>query len=245
MDNLPGQTQLLAEIQARTVSSEADSWGSVLFVVSYQSCPRCYLSSSVAHVPRFPVISGRVKRRLPRIDRRHCLDPSLRGKCQCNSRTIASCLKYLIVFVPRPDPSNKRDDLPFARLQLLLSLPVMASHVMPNDKKEESYNPDVKQAHDTSACSESAGTDIAAGESDEVFQIRADGVDFRTVSWQRATIVFTKIEFAMSILAIPEAMAVLGAVGGSLSVIAWTSLNTCMFSTLWKTWKRASYSRSK
>jgi hypothetical protein len=64
-------------------------------------------------------------------------------------------------------------------------------------------------------------------ESREVFQKGVDSVEFRTVSWQRATIVFCKINFAMSILAIPEAFAALGYIGGSLSIIGFTSLNTC------------------
>ncbi|KAH7399174.1 transmembrane amino acid transporter protein-domain-containing protein [Phaeosphaeria sp. MPI-PUGE-AT-0046c] len=101
----------------------------------------------------------------------------------------------------------------------------MASHDVSNEKASTSFIPDAKTAHQV-ATSDSAVSDIAAGETDEVFQTPADGVNFRTVSWQRATIVFIKIEVAMSILAIPEAMAVLGAVGGAISVIAWTALNT-------------------
>lgn len=54
-----------------------------------------------------------------------------------------------------------------------------------------------------------------------------EGVDFRTVSWQRATVIFIKIQFAMSILAVPGALAALGAVGGALSIVGWQSLNTC------------------
>lgn len=66
-------------------------------------------------------------------------------------------------------------------------------------------------------------------ESHEVFRKGVDGVEFRTVSWQKATLLFVKIEFAMSILAIPAALGALGAVGGGLSIIAWTTLNTCGF----------------
>ena len=40
--------------------------------------------------------------------------------------------------------------------------------------------------------------DIEDGESREVFQSGVDGVEFRTVSWQRAVILFCKINFAMS-----------------------------------------------
>ncbi|KAF5558614.1 neutral amino acid permease [Fusarium napiforme] len=63
-------------------------------------------------------------------------------------------------------------------------------------------------------------------ESHEVFQQTDDGVQFRTVSWQRATIIFLKIQFAMSILSVPGAFATLGAVGGGLSLVGWHTLNT-------------------
>lgn len=61
----------------------------------------------------------------------------------------------------------------------------------------------------------------------EIFHDSADSVKFRTVSWQRATIIFLKIQFAMSILAVPGALATLGAVGGALSIVGWEVLNTC------------------
>lgn len=64
-------------------------------------------------------------------------------------------------------------------------------------------------------------------EEHEIFKKSTDGVDFRTVSWPRATIVFLKIQFAMSILAVPGALASLGAVGGALSLVGWQVLNTC------------------
>jgi hypothetical protein len=64
----------------------------------------------------------------------------------------------------------------------------------------------------------------------EVFQQTEDGVDFRTVSWQRATIIFLKINFAMSILTVPGNLGTLGAVGGSLSIVGWEALNTCELS---------------
>ncbi|KAH7035990.1 transmembrane amino acid transporter protein-domain-containing protein [Microdochium trichocladiopsis] len=65
-------------------------------------------------------------------------------------------------------------------------------------------------------------------ESHEVFTDAADGegVNFRTVSWQRATVIFVKIQFAMSILSVPGALATLGAVGGCLSLVGWGVLNT-------------------
>jgi len=61
----------------------------------------------------------------------------------------------------------------------------------------------------------------------EVFKDSAEGVSFRTVSWQRASIIFLKIQFAMSILSVPGALATLGAVGGALSIVGWEVLNTC------------------
>jgi hypothetical protein len=70
---------------------------------------------------------------------------------------------------------------------------------------------------------------VVAGEQDnidEVFKKTADGVDFRTVGWPRASVIFLKIIFATGVLSIPTAMYSLGAVGGALSVIAWGALNT-------------------
>jgi hypothetical protein len=64
-------------------------------------------------------------------------------------------------------------------------------------------------------------------EAQEIFQKNSDGVDFRTVSWPRATVIFLKMQFAMSILAVPGSLAVLGAVGGGLSIVGWMVLNTC------------------
>lgn len=68
----------------------------------------------------------------------------------------------------------------------------------------------------------------------EVFHETSEGVNFRTVSWQRATVLFLKIQFAMSILAVPSALGTLGAVGGALSIVGWQVLNTCT-ANLW-TW---------
>ncbi|KAF2169842.1 hypothetical protein M409DRAFT_64837 [Zasmidium cellare ATCC 36951] len=65
-------------------------------------------------------------------------------------------------------------------------------------------------------------TDFEAG---EVF--RKDGeVNFRTVGWPRASVIFLKIIFATGVLSIPTAMVSLGAVGGALNVIGWGALNT-------------------
>jgi hypothetical protein len=60
----------------------------------------------------------------------------------------------------------------------------------------------------------------------EVFKQTEDGVNFRTVGWPMATVIFLKTIFALGVLSIPAAMYTLGAVGGALSVIAWQALNT-------------------
>ncbi|RDW56634.1 hypothetical protein BP5796_13099 [Coleophoma crateriformis] len=60
----------------------------------------------------------------------------------------------------------------------------------------------------------------------EVFKSTVDGVDFRTVTWQRAILIFLKVQIATGVLGIPGAFGTLGAVGGVLSVIAWQALNT-------------------
>ncbi|KAM3069658.1 hypothetical protein ACMFMG_010378 [Clarireedia jacksonii] len=63
-------------------------------------------------------------------------------------------------------------------------------------------------------------------EDHEIFKKTHHGVDFRTVGWPRASVIFLKIIFATGVLSIPTAMYSLGAVGGSLSVIGWGLLNT-------------------
>ena len=67
-------------------------------------------------------------------------------------------------------------------------------------------------------------------ESHEVFKKLTDGVDFRTVSWQRATVIFLKVIFATGVLSIPTAMYSLGAVGGAILILAFGALNTCSWS---------------
>ncbi|KAI9166347.1 N amino acid transport system protein [Paramyrothecium foliicola] len=75
--------------------------------------------------------------------------------------------------------------------------------------------------------------DVTAGEIDlkpppthEVFQETDEGVNFRNVSWQRATVIFLKIQFAMSILSVPASLSVLGAVGGAIAIVGWGVVNT-------------------
>ncbi|KAH9892252.1 amino acid transporter [Xylariomycetidae sp. FL2044] len=84
---------------------------------------------------------------------------------------------------------------------------------------------DIKSAPDSDKLETSS---VKAGDSEsyEVFKKTEDGVDFRNVSWPRATIIFLKIIFATGVLSIPTAMYSLGAVGGALSVIGWSVMNT-------------------
>ncbi|RDW67535.1 hypothetical protein BP6252_08931 [Coleophoma cylindrospora] len=63
-------------------------------------------------------------------------------------------------------------------------------------------------------------------EEGQVFKQVKDGVNFRTVGWQKASVIFLKVIFATGVLNIPTAMYSLGAVGGTLSVVGWTLLNT-------------------
>ncbi|CAK7224438.1 hypothetical protein SBRCBS47491_005551 [Sporothrix bragantina] len=63
-------------------------------------------------------------------------------------------------------------------------------------------------------------------EDQEVFKATDDGVDFRTVTWQRLIIILLKVQIATGVLGIPGAMGSLGAVPGALLVIGWQALNT-------------------
>jgi hypothetical protein len=74
---------------------------------------------------------------------------------------------------------------------------------------------------------EDSAVDTQVGECREIFQTQIDGVEFRTVTWQGATVLFVKIGFAMSILSIPGALATLGSIGGCLAIVGFTALNTC------------------
>ncbi|KAI9045352.1 putative neutral amino acid permease [Aspergillus affinis] len=59
----------------------------------------------------------------------------------------------------------------------------------------------------------------------EVFK-RGDGqVDFRTVSWIRASAIFLKMLFATGILSIPSVMYDLGAFPGAVNLVGWCLLN--------------------
>ncbi|GJN71099.1 hypothetical protein PLIIFM63780_002311 [Purpureocillium lilacinum] len=64
---------------------------------------------------------------------------------------------------------------------------------------------------------------------DDAFEIfkKGDGnVDFRTVGWIHASVIFLKVIFATGVLTIPSAMFVLGALPGAINVLGWQFLNT-------------------
>lgn len=60
----------------------------------------------------------------------------------------------------------------------------------------------------------------------EVFKKTGHGVDFRTVTWQKASIVFLKVLFATGVLSIPAAMYALGAAPGALLILGFGLVNT-------------------
>ncbi|KAH0334441.1 amino acid transporter, partial [Aureobasidium melanogenum] len=101
----------------------------------------------------------------------------------------------------------------------------MSSQTISSQNEHISFSKIEKQPLDLPQYGEDIVADTQLEQSREVFQAHIDGVEFRTVSWQRACVVFVKINFAMSILSIPAAMAALGSVGGSLSLVGFTALN--------------------
>ncbi len=91
---------------------------------------------------------------------------------------------------------------------------------------EKTVNNQVSEPRDASML-DGEVVDVAAAEDREVFKKDVDGVEYRTVTWQRAIIIFLKIQIATGVLGIPGAFGSLGAVGGVLSVVGWQALNTC------------------
>lgn len=63
----------------------------------------------------------------------------------------------------------------------------------------------------------------------EVFKANVDGVEYRTVTWQRAIVIFIKTQIATGVLGIPSALYNLSAVGGGICVVAFQALNLCSF----------------
>ncbi|KAJ5180972.1 hypothetical protein N7492_004182 [Penicillium capsulatum] len=60
----------------------------------------------------------------------------------------------------------------------------------------------------------------------EVFAKSEGQVDFRTVHWIRAGVIFLKLIFATGVLSIPSLMYELGAFPGAVNVVGWGILNT-------------------
>ncbi|KAL2414726.1 Transmembrane transporter [Exophiala dermatitidis] len=60
----------------------------------------------------------------------------------------------------------------------------------------------------------------------EIFKVGSDLVDFRTVGWQFAAIIFIKVQFATGVMSLPYALYELGAVGGAFSLVVWGAVNT-------------------
>ncbi len=61
----------------------------------------------------------------------------------------------------------------------------------------------------------------------EVFKVTADGVNYRTLTWQRLILIFLKVQVATGVLGIPSALGSLGAVPGAIVIVGWQALNTC------------------
>ncbi|CAG8887271.1 unnamed protein product [Penicillium egyptiacum] len=74
-----------------------------------------------------------------------------------------------------------------------------------------------------------AGTPRDSSEEHEVFKKTEDGVSFRSVGWFKACIIFVKVLFATGVLSLPASLYSLGAVGGSISIVAWGAFNTYSF----------------
>jgi hypothetical protein len=71
---------------------------------------------------------------------------------------------------------------------------------------------------------------LSARDSRELHEVfRVDGqVEYRTISWQRLIIILLKVTVATGILGIPGSMGSLGAVPGTLLILGWLMVNTCM-----------------
>ncbi|GKZ23010.1 hypothetical protein AbraIFM66951_001240 [Aspergillus brasiliensis] len=92
-----------------------------------------------------------------------------------------------------------------------------------NEVKDFKANPAQDDREDIGVAS---SADVKVGdESHEVFQ-QADGkVNFRTVSWIRASAIFLKMLFATGILSIPSVMYDLGAFPGAVNLVGWCVIN--------------------
>ncbi|KAK5009548.1 hypothetical protein LTR28_000485 [Elasticomyces elasticus] len=92
--------------------------------------------------------------------------------------------------------------------------------------KKESLDEEKKCSIDVGCGDIGPATALEEDNDFEIFKNTKDGVNFRTVGWPRASVIFLKVIFATGVLSIPTAMYSLGAVGGALSVVGWGLLNT-------------------
>ncbi|KAJ5565067.1 hypothetical protein N7513_001309 [Penicillium frequentans] len=81
----------------------------------------------------------------------------------------------------------------------------------------------------TSVADTELGSPRDSIEEQEVFKKTTDGVSFRNVGWFKACIIMVKVLFATGVLSLPSALYSLGAVGGSISIVAWGAFNTYSF----------------
>ncbi|KAI3543600.1 transmembrane amino acid transporter [Colletotrichum abscissum] len=91
-----------------------------------------------------------------------------------------------------------------------------------NSEKSDAITP----APARSSGSIDAGKLENAEDAFEVFKRGEGTVDFRTVGWIHASVIFLKVIFATGVLTIPSAMFVLGALPGAINVLGWQFLNT-------------------
>ncbi|KAK1772066.1 transmembrane amino acid transporter [Phialemonium atrogriseum] len=96
---------------------------------------------------------------------------------------------------------------------------------MPHDSLQEKGE-DITPAAEWSSSSADAVKLEDAEDAFEVFKKGDGSVDFRTVSWIHASVIFLKVIFATGVLTIPSAMYVLGALPGAINVLGWQFLNT-------------------
>ncbi|CCF42020.1 transmembrane amino acid transporter [Colletotrichum higginsianum] len=92
----------------------------------------------------------------------------------------------------------------------------------PSSEKTDAITP----APARSSGSIDAGKLENAEDAFEVFKRGEGEVDFRTVGWIQASVIFLKVIFATGVLTIPSAMFVLGALPGAINVLGWQFLNT-------------------
>lgn len=94
-----------------------------------------------------------------------------------------------------------------------------------NEKDKADIN--LKPVRRSSSIDEGEISDTQLESEHEVFRTGLDGVEFRTISWVRAVIIFVKYTVATGILGIPTALNTLGAVGGAFNVVGWGAMNAC------------------